>query len=107
MGKTSTNGLLLNDVGPPAVPFTLAKFTNSETIGVVEIGIDASGMIEELLEIASTTDEIVTRVFRIHRNGFGDASIIHSKTVKLAEHLRNVAGIAEWRDPRGTQRGDS
>jgi UDP-N-acetylmuramoyl-tripeptide--D-alanyl-D-alanine ligase len=101
VGKTSTKDILslilgvqnnktfLNENGQLGVPFTLAKFTNSEPSGVVEIGIDALGAIEKLLEIAHPTDCIVTGVSRVHLNGFGDEDTIASEKVKLAEYVLN------------------
>lgn len=101
MGKTSTKdilGLILNvqnnktfsnENGQLGVPFTVAKFTNGEPVGIVEIGVDAAGTIGKLLEIARPTDCIITGISRVHVNNFGDEHAIASEKVKLAEYALN------------------
>ncbi|MDR2721224.1 MAG: Mur ligase domain-containing protein [Puniceicoccales bacterium] len=101
MGKTSTKNILSlilrvqnsktfsNENGQLGIPFTLAKFTNGEPIGIVEIGIDTMGTIGNLLEIAHPTDCIITGISRVHLNGFGDEHTIASEKIKLAEFVLN------------------
>ncbi|MDR3273822.1 MAG: hypothetical protein LBS87_00605 [Puniceicoccales bacterium] len=101
MGKTSTKDILalllniqnnktsLNENGHLGIPFTLAKFANTEPIGIVEMGIDDVGTIENLLEITRPTDCIITGISRIHLNNFGDENTIASEKIKLAEYVLN------------------
>jgi UDP-N-acetylmuramoyl-tripeptide--D-alanyl-D-alanine ligase len=101
MGKTSTKDILalllnvqnnktfLTENGQLGIPFTLAKFTNDESVGIVEIGIDEVGTIENLLEIVHPTDCIITGISRIHLGNFGDENTIASEKIKLAEYALN------------------
>jgi UDP-N-acetylmuramoyl-tripeptide--D-alanyl-D-alanine ligase len=99
MGKTSTKDILalllnvqnnktfLSENGHLGIPLTLAKFTNGESIGVLEVGIDGVGAIEGLLEISQPTDCIITGVSPIHLGNFGDENSIASEKVKMAEYV--------------------
>jgi UDP-N-acetylmuramoyl-tripeptide--D-alanyl-D-alanine ligase len=99
IGKTSTkdilslllgvknNKTLLNENGHLGVPITLTKFVNDEPIGIVELGVDCRGGMDELLELARPNDCIVTEIARIHLGNFGSEDAIAAEKVKLAEYV--------------------
>jgi UDP-N-acetylmuramoyl-tripeptide--D-alanyl-D-alanine ligase len=64
-----TKGNLNNHIG---VPLTLLQLNATHEIGIIEMGANKPGDIEELCEIAEPTHGIITNIGRAHLEGFGN-----------------------------------
>lgn len=64
----ATKGNLNNHIG---VPLTLLKLTEAHEIGIIEMGANRPGDIEELCEIALPDWGLITNIGKAHLEGFG------------------------------------
>lgn len=85
----ATSGNLNNHIG---VPLTLLKLDNTTEIGIVEMGANHPGEIDELCKIAEPDYGIITNVGKAHIEGFGSfEGVIQTKT-ELYRHLSENKG---------------
>lgn len=82
-----TLGNLNNHIG---VPLTLLKINEQHEIGIIEMGANHLGEIEELCDIAKPNLGIITNIGHAHLEGFGSYDNI--KTTKLALY-KSVAKV--------------
>ncbi|PID88145.1 MAG: hypothetical protein CSB06_01510 [Bacteroidia bacterium] len=74
----ATYGNLNNHIG---VPLTLLRFSTDTEIGIVEMGANHPGEIQELCEIAKPDFGIITNVGKAHLDGFGNfETLLNTKT---------------------------
>jgi len=80
----STGGNFNNHIG---VPLTLLSMDKTTEIGVVEMGANNPGEIDELCQIALPDYGYITNFGRVHLEGFGDLNgVIQAKT-EMYRHL--------------------
>ncbi len=104
MGKTTTKDILslllnvennkthLNENNQLGILMTIARLKHTEHYGIIEIGIDEIGSIEDRLAIISPSGGIVTGVCGIHMENFGSEENIAREKCKLAEYVTNNGG---------------
>jgi UDP-N-acetylmuramoyl-tripeptide--D-alanyl-D-alanine ligase len=84
-----TQGNLNNHIG---VPLTLLKMDETTEIGVVEMGANHPGEIDDLCKIAEPDFGIITNIGKAHLEGFGSfQGVINTKT-ELYRYLRTKNG---------------
>ena len=85
----ATKGNLNNHIG---VPLTLLSFNKNTELGIVEMGANHIGEIENLCRIAEPDFGIITNIGKAHIEGFGSyEGIIKTKT-ELYRYLNNHSG---------------
>lgn len=87
----STNGNLNNHIG---VPITLLKMDKNTDIGVVEMGANHIGEIEQLCEIAKPNYGIITNIGKAHLEGFGSFEGVKKAKSELYKFLTVNNGLA-------------
>ncbi len=86
-----TEGNLNNHIG---VPLTLLSFKKDVEMGIVEMGANHVGEIQELCEIARPDVGIITNVGRAHLEGFGGEGGIRRAKGELYDFLAKNNGTA-------------
>ena len=85
----ATQGNLNNHIG---VPLTLLSMTNDTEIGVVEMGANHIGEIEQLCNIAEPDFGMITNIGKAHLEGFGSyKNVIRAKS-EIYSYLINKKG---------------
>jgi UDP-N-acetylmuramoyl-tripeptide--D-alanyl-D-alanine ligase len=85
-----TEGNLNNHIG---VPLTLLKLRKEHEFGIIEMGANHPGEINELCEIADPDYGLITNIGKAHLEGFGSLDgIIQTKT-ELYRYLQQKDGI--------------
>ncbi len=84
-----TQGNLNNHIG---VPITLLSFTKETEIGVVEMGANHLGEIEELCNIADPNFGIITNIGKAHIEGFGSFEGVVKTKSELYNYLKRKKG---------------
>lgn len=84
-----TPGNLNNHIG---VPLTLLQMNRNTQIGVVEMGANHPGEIQELCSIADPDLGIITNIGRAHLQGFGSFENIVKTKSALYDHLKRKNG---------------
>ncbi len=84
-----TQGNLNNHIG---VPLTLLAMNRTHEIGVVEMGANHLGEIQELCEIAKPNYGLVTNVGKAHLEGFGSFENVIRGKCELYEYIRESKG---------------
>lgn len=86
---TYTKGNLNNHIG---VPLTLLSMDSSTGIGVVEMGANHPGEIEQLCKIALPDCGLITNVGRAHLEGFGSFEGVKKTKAELYRYLETKNG---------------
>ena len=81
--KHNTN--LYNHNGELGIPMTMASIDEKEPFAVVEIGIDAPGIMDHLLELVKPQTGIVTGINTIHIDRMKSEDVTASEKVKLLQ----------------------
>lgn len=87
----ATQGNLNNHIG---VPLTILSMDNSIEIGIVEMGANHIGDINELCEIAQPNFGIITNVGKAHLEGFGSFEGVKEAKGELYDFLYKNDGLA-------------
>lgn len=85
----ATVGNLNNHIG---VPLTLLSMDDSTEIGVVEMGANKIGDIQELCEIAAPSHGLITNIGKAHLEGFGDLDGVLRAKTELYQYLKSSQG---------------
>ncbi len=85
----ATVGNLNNHIG---VPLTLLSMGNDTEIGVVEMGANKIGDIQELCEIAAPSHGLITNIGKAHLEGFGNLDGVLRAKTELYQYLRSHNG---------------
>ena len=85
----ATVGNLNNHIG---VPLTLLSMDDSTEIGVVEMGANKIGDIQELCEIAEPSHGLITNIGKAHLEGFGDLDGVLRAKTELYQYLKSSQG---------------
>lgn len=85
-----TQGNLNNHIG---VPLTLLKMNSETEFGVVEMGANHPGEIEQLCKIAQPDYGIITNIGKAHLEGFGSFEGVIKTKSELFNYLRSQNGI--------------
>ncbi len=85
-----TSGNLNNHIG---VPLTLLSMSAETEFGVVEMGANHPGEIEQLCSIADPDFGIITNIGKAHLEGFGSFEGVKKTKGELYEHLNKKNGI--------------
>lgn len=85
----ATVGNLNNHIG---VPLTLLSMRGEIEIGVVEMGANKIGDIQELCEIAAPSHGLITNIGKAHLEGFGDLDGVLRAKTELYQYLRATGG---------------
>lgn len=85
-----TKGNLNNHIG---VPISLLKITAQHEIGIIEMGANHLGEIEELCNIAKPNLGIITNIGHAHLEGFGSYENIKTTKLALYHSVAQVGGI--------------
>ncbi|MEY4127021.1 MAG: hypothetical protein RL737_1210 [Bacteroidota bacterium] len=85
-----TKGNLNNHIG---VPLTLLQLNATHEIGIIEMGANKPGDIEELCDIAEPTHGIITNIGRAHLEGFGNFEGILNTKLALYRSIKANQGI--------------
>ena len=85
-----TKGNLNNHIG---VPLTLLQLNATHEIGIIEMGANKPGDIEELCDIAEPTHGIITNIGRAHLEGFGNFEGVLNKKLALYRSIKANQGI--------------
>jgi UDP-N-acetylmuramoyl-tripeptide--D-alanyl-D-alanine ligase len=85
-----TKGNLNNHIG---VPLTLLQLNATHEIGIIEMGANKPGDIEELCEIAEPTHGIITNIGRAHLEGFGNFEGVLNTKLALYRSIKANQGI--------------
>lgn len=80
-----TQGNFNNHIG---VPLTLLTMNKSHEIGVVEMGANRPGDIQELCEIAKPNYGLITNVGKAHLEGFGSLENVINTKCELYDYIR-------------------
>ncbi len=88
---SGTKGNLNNHIG---VPLTILSFNEDTEIGVVEMGANHIGEIEQLSNIAQPNYGLITNFGKAHLDGFGSLEGVLQGKSELYENLRASNGIA-------------
>jgi len=86
----ATVGNLNNHIG---VPLTLLAIGEDAEIGIVEMGANKQGDIQELCEIAEPTHGFITNIGKAHLEGMGGPEGVLKTKTELFQHLRATNGI--------------
>lgn len=86
----ATKGNLNNHIG---VPLTLLSFDESVEVGVVEMGANHIGEIEQLCRIARPTCGLITNIGVAHLEGFGSIEGVRKAKGELYNYLVSSGGI--------------
>lgn len=84
-----TQGNFNNHIG---VPLTLLTMNKSHEIGVVEMGANRPGDIQELCEIAKPNYGLITNVGKAHLEGFGSLENVINTKCELYDYIRAHEG---------------
>lgn len=87
---TSTKGNLNNHIG---VPLTILSMKLDDDIGVVEMGANHTGEIEDLCEIVLPDYGIITNIGKAHLEGFENIENIISTKIVLYDFVKKRNGI--------------
>ncbi len=82
---TATVGNLNNHIG---VPLTLLSMTNATEIGIVEMGANHIGEIENLCSITQPDYGYITNIGKAHLEGFGSIEGVLQGKTELYQHLK-------------------
>lgn len=85
----ATVGNLNNHIG---VPLTLLSMDKDTEIGVVEMGANKIGDIQELCEIAAPSHGLITNIGKAHLEGFGDVNGVLRAKTELFQYLKSNQG---------------
>ena len=85
-----TKGNLNNHIG---VPLTLLQLNATHEIGIIEMGANKPGDIEELCDIAEPTHGIITNIGRAHLEGFGNFEGVLNTKLALYRSIKANQGI--------------
>ena len=85
----ATVGNLNNHIG---VPLTLLSMGEDTQIGVVEMGANKIGDIQELCEIAAPSHGLITNIGKAHLEGFGSLDGVLRAKTELYQYLRSTGG---------------
>lgn len=85
----ATVGNLNNHIG---VPLTLLAMGEDTQIGVVEMGANKIGDIQELCEIAAPSHGLITNIGKAHLEGFGDIDGVLRAKTELYQYLKSTGG---------------
>src|SRR5690606_20464022 len=85
----ATVGNLNNHIG---VPLTLLSMGGDTQIGVVEMGANKIGDIQELCEIAAPSHGLITNIGKAHLEGFGDLDGVLRAKTELYQYLKTTGG---------------
>lgn len=85
-----TQGNLNNHIG---VPLTLLAMNGGTEIGVVEMGANHPGEIEQLCNIADPDYGIITNIGQAHLEGFGSFDGVKRTKAELYRHIAQKNGI--------------
>lgn len=85
----ATVGNLNNHIG---VPLTLLSMDDHTEIGVVEMGANKIGDIQELCEIAAPSHGLITNIGKAHLEGFGDLDGVLRAKTELYQYLKATQG---------------
>lgn len=85
----ATQGNFNNHIG---VPLTLLSMNKSVEIGVVEMGANHPGEIEELCRISEPDYGLITNVGKAHLEGFGSFEGVMSTKAELYRYIENKSG---------------
>ena len=85
-----TEGNLNNHIG---VPITLLKMNSDTEFGVVEMGANHPGEINELCAIAEPDFGIITNIGKAHLEGFGSFEGVIQTKSELFRHIKSNNGI--------------
>jgi len=87
---SATVGNLNNHIG---VPLTLLAIPKDTEIGIVEMGANKQGDIQELCEIAAPTHGFITNIGKAHLEGMGGPEGVLKTKTELFQHLREKKGV--------------
>lgn len=85
----ATVGNLNNHIG---VPLTLLTMDENTELGIVEMGANKIGDIQELCEIAAPTHGLITNIGKAHLEGFGDLDGVLRTKSELYHYLISTKG---------------
>jgi len=87
---TFTQGNLNNHIG---VPLTLLKMNKKTEFGVVEMGANHPGEIDDLCKIADPDFGLITNIGKAHLEGFGSFEGVIQTKAELYRYLQSKKGI--------------
>ncbi|MGY6744799.1 MAG: UDP-N-acetylmuramoyl-tripeptide--D-alanyl-D-alanine ligase [Cecembia sp.] len=87
---SATVGNLNNHIG---VPLTLLAIPKDTEIGIIEMGANKQGDIQELCEIAAPTHGFITNIGKAHLEGMGGPEGVLKTKTELFQHLREKKGV--------------
>ncbi len=85
----ATAGNLNNHIG---VPLTLLSMPSDSQIGIIEMGANHHGEIQELCNIAEPDFGLITNIGKAHMEGFGSLEDIAKAKAELFEYLKSRKG---------------
>lgn len=85
-----TQGNLNNHIG---VPLTLLRLKSETEIGIIEMGANHVGEIEDLCKIAQPDYGLITNIGQAHLEGFGSLEGVKKGKGELYEYLKSSNGL--------------